>query len=148
MPNSITVCESFGLEWNSKSTHIPIHMTLKPLGVQMVTWTTHENTVAVRSIISRKNKVNEFISYKRRRQQIWALWWFFTCFSSIYILLDQPITNRNLMVQWAKAPGFKPRHFAVLWFDPQSSNIFFHKINFSLIIFLSFNFEKYFFIVS
>ena len=64
MPNSITVCESFGLEWNSKSTHIPIHMTLKPLGVQMVTWTTHENTVAVRSIISRKNKVNEFISYK------------------------------------------------------------------------------------
>ena len=62
MPNSITVCESFGLEWNSKSTHIPIHMTLKPLGVQMVTWTTHENTVAVRSIISRKNKVNDFIT--------------------------------------------------------------------------------------
>ena len=27
----------------------------------------HEYTVSVNSIISRKNKVNEFISYKRRR---------------------------------------------------------------------------------
>ena len=47
MPNSITVCESFGLEWNSKSTHIPIHMTLKPLGVQMVTWTTSQRSASV-----------------------------------------------------------------------------------------------------
>ena len=31
---------------------------------------------------------------------------------------------------------------------PSLAIFFFHKINFSLIIFLSFNFEKYFFIVS
>ena len=72
-------------------------------------------------------------------------WWFYARVYYVYILVDQPWSDRNLMVLWAKAPGFKARHFAVLWFDPQSSNIFFHKINFSLIIFLSFNFEKYFF---
>ena len=69
-------------------------------------------------------------------------WWFYARVYYVYILVDQPYSDRNLMVLWAKAPGFKARHFAVLWFDPQSSNIFFHKINFSFTIFLCFNLKK------
>ena len=70
-------------------------------------------------------------------------WWFYARVYYVYILIDQPYSDRNLMVLWAKAPSFDVRHFAVLWFDPQSSNIFFHKINYSLIIFLSFDCEMY-----
>ena len=66
-------------------------------------------------------------------------WWFYARVYYVYILVDQPYSDRNLMVLWAKAPVFKARHFAVLWFDPQSSNIFFRKINFSFTIFLCFN---------
>ena len=52
-------------------------------------------------------------------------WWFYARVYYVYILIDQPYSDRNLMVLWAKAPGFNARHFAVLWFDPQSSHIFF-----------------------
>ena len=64
----------------------------------------------------------------------------------LYMLVDQPYSHRNQMVYWAKEPGFKPRHFAGLWFNPQCSLAnFFYKINFSFsIFFLSFNLEKYF----
>ena len=70
-------------------------------------------------------------------------WWFHARVYYVYILVDQPYSDRNLMVLWAKAPGFNARHFAVLWFNPQSRNFFFHKINYSLIIFLSFDCEMY-----
>ena len=48
------------------------------------------------------------------------------------------------MVLWTKAPDSNARHFAILWFDSQSSNIFFHEIYFSLIVFFLFYFEKFF----
>ena len=59
-------------------------------------------------------------------------WWFYARVYYVYILVDQPCSDRNLMVLWAKAPGFKARHFVVLWFNPQSSQKIFHKIYFPL----------------
>ena len=62
-------------------------------------------------------------------------WWFYARVYYVYILIDQPYSDRNLMVLWAKAPGFNARHFAVLWFDPQSSHIFFMKLIFHSLFF-------------
>ena len=72
-------------------------------------------------------------------------WWFYARVYYVYILVDQPYSDRNLMVLWAKAPGFKARHFAVLWFNPQSSNIFFIKLIFHSLFFYVLIFKKNFF---
>ena len=69
-------------------------------------------------------------------------WWFYARVYYVYILIDQPYCDRNLMVLWAKAPGFNARHFAVLWFDSQSSNIFFHEFYIPLIVFFFILFKK------
>ena len=55
-------------------------------------------------------------------------------------------SERNLMVQWAKAPGYKLRHFALLRFDPQSSNIFFHEFYFPLSVLFFFEILKIYFL--
>ena len=67
-----------------------------------------------------------------RRFQLF--WWISHPKYCVNILVIEPHSDRDLMVLWAKAPGFKARHFVVLWFNPQSSQIFFHKIYFPLFI--------------
>ena len=70
-------------------------------------------------------------------------WWISHPNYCVYILVIKPMSKRNLMVQWAKASAFNARHFAVLWFDSQSYNIFFHEFYIPLIVFFFIFFKKF-----
>ena len=67
-----------------------------------------------------------------RRFQLF--WWISHPKYCLNILVIEPHSDRDLMVLWARAPGFKARHFVVLWFNPQPGQFFFHKIYFPLFI--------------
>ena len=71
-------------------------------------------------------------------------WWISHPNYCVYILVIKPKYKRDLVVQWAKASGFKASHFAVLWFDSQSSNIYFHEFYIPLIVFFFILFLKNF----
>ena len=79
--------------------------------------------------------MDHVILYMEDGSRFGHFWWFYARVYYVYILVDQPYSDRNLMVLWAKASGFKARHFAVLWFDSQSSNIYFHEFYIPLIVF-------------